>query len=169
MGSSLDTSVIEDLRLTHALENAPIEIPTVVREYDAAHAVWGFKRPMAFRSIESHLVHFRNPRFIIPFRDPVAIAKREEVSMGFEFTNHLRLAAQMNIDLVSFALRQNVPVMMCSYEKALFAPQIFISHLARFAGRIPDNTLLRTAASVITNGPEHYLKSSQIRFKKEEL
>jgi hypothetical protein len=58
---------------------------------------------------------------------------------------------------------------MCSYEKALFAPQAFISHLARFSGRTLDDDLLGAAASVITNGPENYLKSSQIRFKKDEL
>lgn len=46
---------------------------------------WGFKRPDAFRVINDYVddcVHiFRNPRFVITFRDPVAIAKRNEISI----------------------------------------------------------------------------------------
>lgn len=169
MGDRIDTSVFEDLRLTDALENAPEELPAVVGDYDRKQSVWGFKRPMAFRSIEPHLHLFRNPRLIVPFRDPVAVAKREEVSMGFDFVNHLRLASEMNVELASFALRQSIPVMVCSYEKALFSPMAFVSHLAHFCGRAVTDDLLRLASSVISNGPENYLKSSQIRFKKDEL
>lgn len=164
LGAELDHSISEDTRLAHALENAPASMAEIIEAYNAAHDVWAFKRPTAYQTIDSTL--FRNPRFVISFRDPVAIARREELSMTFDFREQLGRATRWSADLAEFALRQSAPVMLVSYEKALAKPKQFVSDLARFAGISPTWLQMRAARASIRPSPADYVANSQIRFPK---
>jgi hypothetical protein len=164
LGADIDQSISEDMRLAHALEGAPATLPSIIDAYNAAHDVWAFKRPTAYQTIDPSM--FRNPRLVIPFRDPVAIARREELSMTFDFREHLIRATRWSADLAAFALGQSVPVMLVSYEKAIGAPKRFVSDLARFTGISPSWLQMRAARASIRPSPADYVANSQIRFPK---
>jgi hypothetical protein len=164
LGAELDHSIYEDTRLAYALENAPAVLPNIIEAYNASHDVWAFKRPTAYQTIYPAL--FRNPRFVVTFRDPVAIARREELSMMFDFREQLIRATRWSADLAEFALRQDVPVMLVSYEKAMAEPKRFVSGLARFAGISPTWLQRRAARASIRPSPADYVANSQIRFPK---
>lgn len=164
LGTDIDRSTSEDSRLANALENDPASLPSIVEAYNAAHDVWAFKRPTAYQRIDPTV--FRNPRFVIPFRDPVSIARREELSMAFDFRDQLTRATRWSADLADFALRQEVPTMLVSYEKAMASPKRFISDLVRFTGAAPSWLQKLAAWSAIRPSPVDYVVNSQIRFPK---
>ncbi|MER9000005.1 hypothetical protein NKJ52_20595 [Mesorhizobium australicum] len=165
LGDEIDASVQEDLRLSAAIEQNNQEISDIVAAYNRAHSVWGFKRPTAYQTIDLRL--FRNPRLVLTFRDPVAIAKREEISMVSDFRIQLRRAAEWSLNLTDFALQQTVPTMLVSYEKALQNPQAFIWQLARYIGVTPSWRVARSAAASIKASPSDYLEKSQVRFPRK--
>lgn len=162
LGADLDQSISEDNRLANALEKDRASMPDIIAAYDSSHDIWAFKRPTAYQTIDPSL--FRNPRFVIPFRDPVAIAKREELSMTFDFREQLARATRWSADLADFALRQDVPVMLVSYEKALASPKRFVASLANFIGLSPTWLQTWAARSSIRPSPSDYVSKSQIRF-----
>jgi hypothetical protein len=164
LGADIDQSISEDMRLARALESAPATLPGIIDAYNAAHDVWAFKRPTAYQTIDTSL--FRNPRLVISFRDPVAIARREELSMTFDFREQLIRATRWSADLAEFALRQSVPVMLVSYEKAMAGPKRFVSDLARFTGISPSWWQMRAARTSIRPSPADYVANSQVRFPK---
>lgn len=162
LGSEIDAPVQEDQRLSRALESATGELSDVILAYNNAHEIWGFKRPTAYQTIDLSL--FRHPRLVVTFRDPLAIAKREQVSMVSDFRDQLRRATEWSAKLADFALRQSVPTMLISYEKALQRPERFVRGLSRFIGMQPDDVLLRAAVDVIRPSPSEYVTKSQVRF-----
>lgn len=165
LGADLNEPIQEDLLLAKAIEDSPADIALVVEAYNSAHDVWAFKRPTAYQALDASW--FRNPRFIIPFRDPVAIAKREEISMAFDFRDQLRRAAEWSGDLADFALLQTAPLMLVSYEKALLQPDRFVDELVRFCGVETDEPTRRAASMVVKPSPADYIKGSQMRLSPE--
>lgn len=164
LGDQADKAVFEDLQFANAIENSPSELPAIIAQYNDAHNVWGFKRPMAFQSVENYLHLFREPRLVIPFRDPVAVAKREEISMVCDFRDQLRRVVELNLEIVTFIEKVSVPVLLVSYEKAIFESANFVTALADFCGLQPSGRAKSRAMDVIRNGPDLYLKMSQVRF-----
>lgn len=164
LGAEVDDSVGEDMRLARALEANDGSLPAVIEVYNSLHDLWAFKRPTAYQVIDPAL--FRNPRFVVTFRDPVAIARREEVSMMFDFREQLRRAVQWSADLAGFALSLTAPVMLVSYEKALVMPIDFVTNLASFAGIPADNDIIRETANLVAPSPSDYVSRSQIRFQR---
>ncbi len=167
LGADLDEAIQEDLRLAKAIEDSPADISLVIEAYNSAHDVWAFKRPTAYQTLDASW--FRNPRFIIPFRDPVAIAKREEISMVFDFRDQLRRAALWSIDLADFTLRQTAPLMLVSYEKALLKPERFVDELAQFSGADASEAMRRAASIVVKPSPADYVKGSQVRLSQDAI
>lgn len=166
IGAKADQAVHEDVEIARALETRDLEaLRRLVSERDGKHDVWGFKRPGAYKLIDRFVQHFRNPRFVITFRDPVAIAKRNEISMQMDFMKALHLAVHEMGELVYFVDRLKQPAMLVSYEKALLNPEAFVSNLVEFCGISISPDLARQAAAAIENGPARYLNSSRLRFE----
>lgn len=164
IGADIDHSVQEDLRIATAIESGnDLEVAKVVDAYNARHKVWAFKRPTAYQRIKPEL--FRNPRFVVVFRDPVSVAVREEISVGFDFRQQLRQVAEWSKDLVDFAFAQAVPTMLVSYEKALLQPELFVRELAGFVGARSSEGAVRA----IEPSPRDYLRKSQSRFTEFDL
>jgi len=165
IGTKADQAVHEDVEIARALESGDVrELKRLISERDSAHTIWGFKRPGAFKLINRFVQHFRNPRFVITFRDPVAIAKRNEISMQMDFMKAFRLATYDLSELTNFVDETTVPVMMVSYEKSLQEPRQFVEALARFCGTIPAKDVIDRAIQSIENGPAIYLNASRVRF-----
>ncbi|TWG99878.1 hypothetical protein L598_001200000100 [Mesorhizobium sp. J18] len=158
---------LEDRRLTLALERKNGNPKEVITDYNR-HSVWAYKRPWAYEYIERKAHLFRRPRYILTFRDPIAIAKRNELSMGLQLAEQVKLAADRTAAVADFMLNTSRPTMAVSYEKVLSDPRKFTMALAAFCG-IEANTEAITAASQkIENGPDAYLIATQTRFRKSK-
>lgn len=166
LGSQIDASVQEDLLLGRVLGSGDMDkFREIVERYNRDHDVWAFKRPTAYQAIDGTL--FRNPRFVLTFRDPVAIAKREAVSMKTDFRGALRRAAGWSVNLTDFAFRQTAPTMLVSYEKALQQPAEFAHSLIDFIGMKQDKSASSKVVAVVSPSPSDYVQKSQIRFPKK--
>jgi hypothetical protein len=164
MGQYIDKAVFEDIAIAHALESGDVaKLQSLIENRNRSHNVWGFKRPAAFNIMESFVHYFRNPCFIITYRDPLAIAKRNEISMHMEFPNALLAASRQQIALTQFALKLKQPAMLVSYEKALLDPNGFVKNLAEFCNIDADASLIHAASKTVVNGPELYLAKSSIK------
>lgn len=165
MGNEEKASAVqEDVEMATAIESGDkSRLAELIEARNAEYPVWGFKRPMAFRVIARHLAAFRNPRLVVTFRDPVAIAKRNQISMHMDFVRALRMANEQTAELIDFVGSIGVPAMLVSYEKALFEPTGFVARLAAFCGIEANPVLTQKAVASVENGPEDYLDSSRIR------
>jgi hypothetical protein len=164
MGHSIDEAVFEDIDMAHALESGELaKLETLIENRNRSHNVWGFKRPAAFKIMDSYVHLFRNPCFIITYRDPLAIAKRNEISMRLKFAGALLEASNQLSLLTKFALQLRQPAMLISYEKALLDPKSFINNLAEFSSVEADASLIETAANSVVNGPSLYLTASRLK------
>jgi hypothetical protein len=136
MGEIGDEIVYEDVEIGPALEASDTAaLARIAAERDARFDVWGFKRPHLFSHAGPDVAaSFRDPRFIITFRDPVAIAMRNRISELVTEACSLRDAAVDNRRCIEFALGLACPTMLVSYEKAVLRPDGFIEHLAAFCG-----------------------------------
>lgn len=160
---SADRAVREDLSIAQALESG--DRPTLaerIAERDAQHTVWGFKRPTAFRVLADYLDMFRNPRLVVTYRDPLAIAARNQLSMQVPLLKGLRQASRALVGLTRFVEEQSVPVMLVSYEKAMQSPDLFVNQLDEFCGSIASPEVRERAAASMENGPSVYLQSTRI-------
>ena len=164
MGDQTNDSVFEDLRIRNSFLHDIAALPGIIQDYNARYPVWGFKYPMAFRTMSEKIGQFRNPRFIIPFRDPMAIAKRKEVSLNESALQLLRSSAKVTLELAIFVQELEVPAMMMSYEKTLSDPERTLEKIAAFSGLTPDAAKSLTAAEIVKNGPEPYILASQSIF-----
>jgi hypothetical protein len=164
-----DNVTREDIALAWELEHG--DGPTgetlamMIRERDERHVHWGFKRPGAFWLLPELLSRLRNPHVVIPFRDPVVIAKRNEISMQQPFEAALAAAVRDSTSLVQIAAQLDRPILMLSYEKALAEPEAFVGRLADFGGLSPRDGRRFRAVRSIRNGPEAYLLTSRVWYE----
>lgn len=167
VGKTADKAVFEDVELSKALEGGHVDrMTTIIAANNNAHKIWAFKRPLAFCHMRERINLFRNPRIIATFRDPVAICMRNKVSMGIEVADYLAKAVKLTAELSDFVSSVSVPVMLVSYEKAIFDPGSFAQSVAEFSGLSVSDETMRLAAKTIQNGPETYLLASQTTLKK---
>jgi hypothetical protein len=62
MGQYIDQAVYEDIAIAHALESGDLpKLEGLIESRNRSHRVWGFKRPTAFKIMESFVQYFRNP------------------------------------------------------------------------------------------------------------
>lgn len=166
MGNRAHNPVAEDVEIASLLEGGETsQLKALIAEKNEQHPVWGFKRPEAFRLLPKYLQHFRNPRIVVTFRDPVAIAKRNEISMHMEFIDALTKASDATQELVRFVRDLDRPTLAVSYEKAMGNPDAFVEALCEFCGVSPDDEQRGEALDSIQNGPDSYLKSSRVWFE----
>jgi hypothetical protein len=164
MGDKIDTAVFEDVRLAEALEKKNGDLPGVIEDYNNRFDIWGFKRPTAFKQLPKTINKFRNPRILIMFRDPLSIAKRNNISVDVPFHTALQNSAKQISELVDFTINIDAPKMLVSYEKAMLSPEKFINALVQFVGCKPTPEELNGAISSIQNSPKDYLIASQTKF-----
>jgi hypothetical protein len=169
LGERADQAVFEDIDIAAALEHDPTSLADIVARYNAAHPIWGFKRPLAFQKIAQSLHNFRNPRLIMTFRDPLAIALRDTISSNAPLLAAIESSTALTARMARFAQTVPAPVLMVSYEKALADPCRLIESIIRFCGMTPSFEEIERAVEVIGNGPELYLETSRVRFWEGHL
>jgi tetratricopeptide (TPR) repeat protein len=162
LGSRPDRAVFEDFELASAIEGDQAFLSELIAGHNAAHRVWGFKRPLAFQNIADKLHCFRNPRLIVTFRDPLAIALRTAISTKAPLLASLETANTLMSEMIEFVQALTVPALMVSYEKALADPLRLVEGIVRFCGTPSTTDQIEQATSVVLNGPEIYLQASRV-------
>lgn len=154
--------VLENTAMANLLEKDRDDkaLAALVAERNAAFDRWGWKRPEAFRYHKRFLNGLRNPRLIILYRDPLAIALREHLSMNDEVLPKIHHALQRYQAITEFVAITKFPVLMVSYEKAVGEPREFAKSLGQFAGAQMTDSLLDKAAAEITLNDATYLEAT---------
>ncbi len=162
LGDQVHDSVHEDIEIAAALEERNDRLLTeLIDSRNAAHKIWGFKRPESFLLLSQVLKRFRNPRLVVTFRDPAAISQRNAISVHTDFLVGLGDAAEKTVALIKFIGDVDVPTMSVSYEKAMSDPEAFVGSLVQFCGLKADDSQIAAALATIASGPALYLNSSR--------
>lgn len=113
---------------------------STIKRKNTHHDNWGWKFPEAARYLDELLNEVRNPRFIVVFRDLIAVSNRQNQSNNVDFERALTansLLMQQNLLLL---MRWRVPTLLVSYEKAISKNESFLSELCDFSGLdMPDD------------------------------
>lgn len=165
MGFSSKNLVAERLDITFNLENRKIgNFLRIVRNQNEKQDIWGWKRPKAFQYVHLFENKIRNPHFIVPFRDYVAIANRINLNTNNDFKNSLIDTHRKRYNLlIDFIEKNEKPIFIFSYEKAIIDKAYYVKSLAGFLG-IKDNRKIEKAINKIeANDKEYINKSNRIR------
>lgn len=163
MGDEADNPVREDQRIAAAIEGGdPAAVRAVVADYDAAHPVWGFKRPNVFQSLDAHDLPFRNPHFVVVLRDVLSIANRNRISMFKDPLADMADSVELLGDLVTFIEAQrNHPIFLLSFDKSLTNVRSLVTEMADFSGMVLTEPRRRRALRSIDVDNNNYLELSR--------
>lgn len=165
MGNAVDKAVYEDVEVAKFIDENDYEgLKTFIAKRNATHPTWGFKRPSAYKNLPQLTPLMRNPRVLVIFRDVLAIAMRNHVSMQMDVISLLPRYVSEYQDLVRTIGDLNCPLLLVSYEKFIQFPEESIAKTAEFVGISLTPELQEKALAVVKNGPEAYLQSSRLRY-----
>ncbi len=164
MGDQYNEAVFEDREMAKYAEGNDIaQLSKLVEEKNAAHDIWAWKRPRAYRYAKRLEKIVRNPHYIILFRDPLAIALRNNISVHLSVEEGLEKAIQETTDLIAFLKDNKYPCLCVSYEKALQNKHALVESMANFMGLSLSKEDIAVAVNSIENGNTQYLSNSAIR------
>lgn len=162
MGDRL-SAVHEDLEVCGPMEADDVAgLREVIARRDAAYPKWGFKRPGASSYIRKFESEFRNPNYLIVFRDILALTNRNRLSVGQDALAGICMAARQYVSLAELSAALDAPTLLISYEKALLDPAAFAAGLATFAG-VDDIARIGRARAAVDPGNDAYLEESRSR------
>jgi len=165
MGSAVDKAVFEDVEVAKFIDNEDFAgLKSFITKRNAAHPVWGFKRPNAYKVLPKLVPMMRKPRIIVMFRDVLAIAMRNHVSMQMDVIPALPRYVAEYEDLVRNISGLKCPLLLVSYEKFIQFPEESIRATAAFAGVELTEDLMNAALGAVNNGPDTYLNASRLRY-----
>lgn len=161
MGDTI-SAVYEDPQFAHYLKtNDKTKARQLIAARNGSHEIWGLKKPSARLYTASWVRLFRNPVFVVVFRDIMAVANRRAVSRGMKVTDGMNDALNRYGDILHFISTARRPSLLVSYEKALLKPSDYVHSLADFLGI--DLTAVNPAdcLNFIQPSPEAYRRASR--------
>jgi len=155
--------VFEDVLLAEAVEeNNTKKVQDIIEKYNNAHDLWAFKRPSLLNNIKKYHAYFRNPIYLVVFRDIYAIANRNNISVQQDIFVGLEQAQKDYAKIIEFLKRDGINYMTFSYEKILQNQELFVDTLVDLLGkeRISQNQI-KNAKEFIAPSPVNYLHVSR--------
>lgn len=131
----------------------------LVRERTANHRRWGFKAP--YRNHWDLLDELPAVRFLVIFRDVLAVANRNRISVGANTIKSIQANLALQKDIVRFLAGSRHPQLLISYEKALVAPDKIAAAVLRYAGSEAAQGTTDKVVSVIRPNDTDYVTSGQ--------
>ena len=159
LGKNLTPETREDKGLQVAVKSGDVAaFEQICRQYDVRRKKWGFKCP----PIRSRLLTFnplmRNPRYIVIFRDLLAVGLRNNMAIGGDLLSAMHESALSYAATIAQLQQLQQPALLISYEKALQYPQRTVSVIAGFCGQpLTDDRIAEIAAETITASDPRYL------------
>ena len=159
MGVGKDDVIYERPDVYHKLEKKRQGLfRRFVENQNITYPLWGWKRPKSIEYVSRFESIIRNPHYIIPFRDMLAIATRNNLSVDMDVKENLfQLYKNDFRKVIQFIRKNNKPIFMFSYEKAITDKSHFVNELAKFVGTI-DQEKINQAIKAIEPNKEEYIK-----------
>lgn len=163
MGDKLTPRTYEDKEFQTLIKARDFRgFELLCRKRDAEKPKWGFKCPALRGDIQGFASLMREPRFIVTFRDPLAIALRNNLALQEDVMKALRKAVKGTQSMVAQISKCDAPFLLISYEKALQFPQETVREIASFCGIDVDEKLVEDCVEVIRNGDPKYLSDTPL-------
>jgi hypothetical protein len=139
------------------------EFDEFVNKQNGKHSIWGWKRPKAIEYVDLFETKIRNPHYIIPFRDYVSIALRNQISVNADFKKNLKdTHFNRYRNVVDFIESNQQPVLLFSYEKAVTNKRYFVEKVAEFLG-ITDSQNVNNAINSIQINDNAYVNQDVLK------
>ena len=152
MGKRL-SAIFEDQEFAQCIkDNDSRKVKSLIHERNSDHDVWGVKHMSLKRAWHKY---FRQPVYIVVFRDLFAVAKRRQIAASSTLFPELFSALKHYAYLLIFLRFTKRPVLLISYEKALNHPAEFVKQVCDFLGITTDRDL-DEVASFIVPSPSGY-------------
>lgn len=166
MGQFLHEVVEEDSQMLEALTSRDMPaLKRLIQHRNAAHDQWGFKVPNLHAFLQhKELGLFREPRLVVIYRDPVAVAVRNALSEHYGELQALAAATNAAHSLARFVERVPCPVLLLSYEKALAFPNLVIDSLLKFCEQRPDEAIRNKMLLRVQPNRAEYLIAARRRY-----
>lgn len=162
MGKRL-SSIYEDQELAQCInENNSKKAKAIIRERNDKYDIWGIKKLSLRKSWHRY---FRDPVYIVIFRDLFASANRRTIVSNTPLIADLFSVCKQNLFLLFFLRFTKRPVLLVSYEKALLNPQSVISLFGEFLG-IGYQDKMDEIVDFITPSPSSYTNRISLYGKK---
>lgn len=168
-GGGKRNPVFEDVPLAEALEARDVSRARLLIAQRDQHAeVWGWKRPSALTYIRRVEKHLRNPEYVVVFRDLMAIANRNQISVRADLLDNMAEALVQYRSLLDFLAHSRRRTLVFSYEKAMLDKPRFVAALADFVG-VADPQRREQAQQFICENSEAYLSTSKTWHSQGEV
>lgn len=164
LGQYLDDVVLEDVELAGILENKKDEeeLKRFIEKRNTEHKLWGWKRPGSIQYVDQFAPLLTNPYFIIVFRDSLAIALRNRISVHTDLINNLKHTHNQYISVIEFVKKTKYPCLLISYEKAISKKHIFVQQLAEYLDLNLSEKMLNDTIQTIQLDKKDYLLSARV-------
>ena len=155
--------VFEDAKLAKAFESKDDKLVDEILEmYNSQHDVWGFKRPSMISYIDEIHHKFRNPIYLIVFKDIFSISVRQKISMNLNVVDQLKNTLNNYNKIIEFINSSNPNAFLFSFDKILKNKEAFIDSLIHASGQKTDSENKQAALNFISPNPEEYLDITRI-------
>ncbi|WP_419655294.1 uncharacterized protein Dvar_43730 [Desulfosarcina variabilis str. Montpellier] len=162
MGNRAMPPVFEDMNLSSAIENNDHDsVRQVIDTYNSSYPMWGYKRPASLQSLSFLHTYFRNPYYIVIFRDIFSIANRNRISIQADVLNDMSVSLRMYETIIEFLKREEPRALLAAFDKALNNKEALIQQLISFCGLPPDSEAIQAAINFISPNPKDYLDASR--------
>ena len=132
---------------------SPARMRETIARRNEAHAIWGWKYPVAANYLEGLTDALRNPCLVVVFRDMAATMKghmrwhNRDIALAAQ---DILLQQQKNWFLLD---RWRVPTLLVSYEKAMLDPRLFVQEFATHLGQpLPEGDALDRIVGFLAPG-----------------
>ena len=159
MGENMPVTA-EDPQFAHLLRDVrPNQklLKNLVEERNSAHRRWGFKAP--FRNHWDFLATLDRARFVVVFRDVLAVANRNRISAEAELLPSMLANIELERNILKFVSATKQPVMLFSYEKALIAPREVSVAMLDFVGMPKHDVAVENLVKIIQPNEPAYVKA----------
>lgn len=154
--------VFEDVNLASAIESGEAErARTVIDTYNADYPVWAFKRPRLLYHVQDVHSLFRNPVYIVVFRDVFAAAQRTQISGGVDIFLTMDKLLADNGRIIDFLESTQPNALLVSYEKLMANPALLVDRLIELLPAPVTASARQAAIDFIQPAPEDYLDATR--------
>lgn len=160
MGDGANPPVFEDTRLVDCLEDREALL-RVVEEYNGRFECWGFKRPAVIQHLSTLHPLLQDPVYLFVFRDVLALANRNTISMGSDPVQSMRQALDSYHTVLDFIQQVQPNGLLLSVEKALVRPADFVDQLVSYLHLKSTAEQRQQALDYIQVDPTLYLLASR--------
>lgn len=166
MGVPKDSVIHEDVHIANLIETRQEEqLSKFINNRNMRWKIWGFKRPLIVSHSDFYEQWVRSPRYIIIYRDPLAVSMRNMKSMRYPFQAAMDTYFSQMQDIQHFVRKNKFPILFLSYEKALLDKRFVAKNVARFCG-IHQAMIPKMVESINPNDPR-YLEGTKAPPKSE--